>query len=186
MEKEDQTPMNCANCGKAILDEESSFCGYCGNSYDSKPKSSDLATEAGMLAIVAAAFSIAVGAIGILYYQSYTAYYASYGLDASASIGFLLYAGFAFVSSVFGIVGGIWAIGRKRFNFSVIGILLMLASAFFTFIAVWRCEFGFTESIMLSGIPIIVLSLTGAILLVKSKETFPHYTPHTESSDFAK
>ena len=70
-EKKGANVLSCANCGKEILDKESSFCAYCGTRFDSKPLGSDLTTGAGILAIIAATFSIGVGVLGIIYYQSY-------------------------------------------------------------------------------------------------------------------
>ena len=164
--------MNCAKCGKEIRDEESSFCAYCGNPFDPKMKSADLATGAGILATIAATFSGAIGTIGIVTYQSSVAYYTSLGYDTSTYIGFLLLGVFALISSVFGVAGGMLALTRKRFNFSVLGILLVLASALFTFIVIERYQYGYTDVIMLSEISIVVFSLASAILVFKSKTEF--------------
>jgi hypothetical protein len=164
--------LKCAKCGKEILDEESSFCAYCGTPLDSKPKSSDLATGAGILATIAGTFSGAVGTIGIVNYQSSVAYYASLGYDTSTYMGFLLFGVFALISSVFGVAGGMLALTRKRFKFSVLGILLVLASALFTFIVIEQYQYGYTDIIMLSEISIAVFSLASAILVLKSKNKF--------------
>ena len=162
----------CAKCGKKIIDEESSFCAYCGSAFDPKPQGADFTIGAGILAIIAATFSIAIGVLGFSYYQSYLAYYTSYGMDTSASIGFLLIVSFAFVSSIFGFAGGILAMTKKRFKFSVGGILVMLASALFTFIALWRYQFGFPDALLLLGISIGVFSLASAVFVIRSKTEF--------------
>lgn len=164
--------LKCAKCGKEILDEESSFCAYCGLPFDSKPSSIDLTTGAGILAIIAAVFSITVGVIGVTNYIASVDYYAAYGYDASTFIGFLFFSVFAFVSSPFGFAGGILALARKRFKISVLGTLIMLSSALFTFIVVWRYEYGFSDSILLAGIPIAALSIASAVFSVKSKTAF--------------
>jgi hypothetical protein len=164
--------MNCAKCGKEILDKESSFCAYCGTPFDSKPKSTDLVTGAGILAIIAAVFSIAVGAIGVVSYQTYVDYYTSYGYDTSSFIGFVYLGIFSFISAVFGGAGGMLVLARKRFKVSVVGILVMLASAVFTFITVWQYDFGFTDSILLSGISVGALSIASAVFAIKSKSEF--------------
>lgn len=171
-EKNGANVSSCAKCGKEILDRESSFCAYCGTRFDSKPQSSDLTTGAGILAIIAATFSVVVGVLGITYYQAYIAYYATYGLDSSGSIGFLFFLSFAFVSSGFGFVGGTLALAKKRFKLSVIGILLMLASAIFTFIVFWHYQYGYPEAILLTGISISAFSLASAIFMVRSKSKF--------------
>jgi len=171
-EAKDASQMNCAKCGKEILDKESSFCAYCGLPFDAKPKSSDLTIGAGLLAIIAAAFSIAVGVIGINYYQQYVAYYSAYNIDSSSAIGFLLFSSFAFVASIFGFAGGMLSLAKKRFNFSLVGILLMFAAALFTFVALWRYEYGFLEGLLLPGISILAFSIVSAVFLVRSKTAF--------------
>lgn len=162
--------MNCAKCGKEILDKESSFCAYCGSPFDSKPKSADLVTGAGILAIIAAIFSIAVGVIGVVSYQTYVDYYPSY--DPSTFIGFVYLGIFSVIASVFGGAGGMLVLSRKRFKVSVVGILVMLASAVFTFIIVWQYGYGFTDSILLSGISVGALSIASAVFAIKSKSEF--------------
>ena len=164
--------MKCTKCGKEILDEESSFCAYCGSPFDSKLKTSDLTTGAGILAIIAAAFSIAVGAIGVVNYLSYVSYYVSYGVDTSAFTGFLLFAGFAFIASIFGFAGGILALTRKRFKISILGMLVMYASALFTLVTVWHYQYNFSDGILLSGIPIAALSIVSTVFVFKSKTKF--------------
>jgi hypothetical protein len=131
-----------------------------------------LATGAGILATIAGTFSGGVGTIGIVTYHSSVSYYASLGYDISTYMGFLLLGVFALISSVFGVAGGMLALTRKRFKFSVLGILLVLASALFTFIVIEQYQYGYTDIIMLSEISIAVFSLASAILVVKSKNEF--------------
>ena len=171
-EKQGSSVLSCAKCGKEILDKESSFCAYCGVRFDSESQSSDLTTASGILAIIAATFSIAVGVLGISYYQSYIIYYSTYGVDSSGSIGFLFFLNFAFVSSGFGFVGGTFALAKKRLKLSVIGILLMLASAIFTFIVLWHYQYGYPEGILITGISISAFSLASAIFMGRSKSEF--------------
>ena len=163
--------MNCTKCGKEIQDKTSSFCAYCGTPFDSKPKK-ELTTAAGILAIIAAAFSAAVGTIGIVYYQSYTEYYSSYGYDTSSSIGFLLFATFAFIASAFGFTSGMLTLTKKRFKLAITGTILMLASTIFTFIASWHYQYGYTEGILLAGISIGAFSIASAVFVTTSKTEF--------------
>jgi hypothetical protein len=175
--------LECAKCGKEILDKKSSFCAYCGVPLSSKPQNTALTTVAGTLATIAAAFSAAVGTIGIVYYQSYINYYASYNYDTSNSIGFLLFAIFAFIASAFGFAGGILALTKKRFKISITGILLMLASTIFTFIAVWHYQYSFTEGILLSGISIGAFSIVSTVFTIISKTEFTDTTETTETTE---
>jgi len=163
--------LKCPKCDKESLDEESSFCAYCGAPFDSKPNSIDLTTGAGILAILAAVFAVAVGFIGVENYISSVAYYSTY-YDASTFVGFLWFSIFAFVSSPFGFAGGILTLTRKRFKISVLGTLIMLVSGVFTFIVVWQYQYGFSGVILLAGIPIAALSVISAVFVVKSKTAF--------------
>jgi hypothetical protein len=166
--------MTCAECGKPILDKESSFCAYCGVSFDSKPISSGLTNEAAILSIVAAVFSVAAGVIGLNYYQSYVTYYTVYGMDTSGSFGFLLFSSFAFVAAAVGFAGGMLALAKKRLKVIVTGMLVMLVSPVFTFVALWHFSYGFLESLLLPEISIIAFSITSIVFIVKSRANFSH------------
>jgi hypothetical protein len=168
--QEGETKLKCAQCGKEILDEKSSFCAYCGIPFDSKPQNTGLATGAGLLATIAAAFSVAIGAIGVVNYLSYVDYYAAYGYDASTFIGFLFFGIFALIASAFGFAGSALALSGKRVKISVLGTIVMFASVVFTFADVWYYDYGFSEGILLSGISVAALSIASAILVVKSKK----------------
>jgi hypothetical protein len=151
-------------------------------------KNSDFLSNAGILAIIAAAFSLSAGIVGLVSYQSYIAYYSYYSVDVSDSaVGFLLFAGFAFVSAAFGFVGGAFSLMRKRFKFTILGTALMCASAVFTLIIEWRYEFGYSDGVLVSVVPTLALALASFILLVKSKKAFADYTktvkiPEAETS----
>lgn len=166
--------MTCVECGKPILNKESSFCAYCGISFDSKPISSGLTSEAAILAIVAAIFSVAAGVSGLNYYQSYVTYYTAYAVDTSGSIGFLLFSSFAFVAAAIGFASGILALAKKRLKVIVSGILFMFASPIFTFVALWHFDYGFLESLLLPEISIIAFSIISIVFIIKSRANFPH------------
>jgi hypothetical protein len=173
--------LNCAKCGKEIQDKESNYCAYCGNPFDPKSKSVDLATEAGILASVAATFSGAVGIIGVLTYQSSVAYYSSMSYDTSSYIGFLLLGILGVISAVFGITGGTLSLLKKRFNISIFGILFVLAAALFSLIVITQYQYGYTDTIILSETSIVVFSILSAILVFKSKSAFHINKPPLES-----
>ncbi len=146
-------------------------------------KNSDFLSNAGILAVIAAAFSVTSGFVGLLTYQSYIAYLSYYGADASAAIGFLLFASFAVASSIFGFAAAMFSFTRKRFNLAVFGTLLMCASAVFTFIAVWQYGLGFSDGMLVSGVPTLALALASTILLVKSKNAFSDYNTPVETTE---
>jgi len=79
---------------------------------------------------------------------------------------------FALIAAVFGVAGGMLALARKRFKITFIGMLLVLASAIFTFIVIEWYQYGYTDVIMLAEISIAVFSVAGAILVFKSKNEF--------------
>ncbi len=171
--------MNCTNCGKEIQDETSSFCAYCGAPLNSKPKK-ELTLAAGILALIAASFSAAIGTIGVVSYQAYTSYYASYGYDTSGAIGFLLLAAFAFPAAAFGFAAGILTLTRKRLKLAITGIILMIASTIFTLIVTWYYNYGYTEGILLATVPTGALSIISAIFIIKSKTEFTATQKPTE------
>lgn len=173
-ENKSEVMMTCAECGKPILDKKSSFCAYCGISFDSKPISSKLTNEAAILAIVAAVFSIAAGVSGLNYHQSYVAYYTAYAADTSASLGFLLFSSFAFVAAAIGFASGILALAKKRLKVIVSGILVMFASPIFTFVTLWHFDYGFLESLLLPEISIIAFSIISIVFIIKSRANFSH------------
>jgi len=176
--------LNCEKCGKKSLDKNSSFCAYCGVSINSKPKNQDFLANAGLLSVIAAAFSVATGVVGFVSYQSFIDYYSYYGVDASSgAVGFLLFTGFVFVSVVFGFIGGAFSLMLKRFKLTILGTALMCASAVFTLITVWHYGYGYSDGIVVSVIPTLALSLTSFVLLVKSKKAFFDYTEAVETSE---
>jgi hypothetical protein len=174
--------LNCANCGKEILDTESSFCAYCGTPLDSKPKK-ELTVAAGILALIAASFSAAVGTIGVVSYQAYVDYYsayASYGYTTEGAIGFLFLAAFAFAAAAFGFASGMLALTKKRFKIAIIGPILMLVSAIFTLIVTWYYDYGYTEGILLATISMGTLSIASTVFVTTSKTEFTGITKPAE------
>jgi hypothetical protein len=179
--------LNCQKCGKEVLDEKSAFCAYCGVPFDSQSKNnSDFLNSAGILTTIAAAFTVAAGFVGITTYQSYLAYYTAYSMDAPGVLGFLFFAAFAFVASIFGFAAAMFSLRRKRFKLAVVGTVLMCASVIFTLVVVWYYGLGYSDGIMVSGVPTLALSLVSTFLLVKSKGSFADYTAGTVTSEAAE
>jgi len=171
--------VNCTNCGKEIKDETSSFCAYCGVPFDTKPKK-ELTTVASILTLIAAAFSLAVGTIGVVSYDAYTTYYSAYGYDTSGAIGFLFLAAFAFVASAFGFASGTLILLKKRLKVASIGPVIMLASTIFTVITTWHYNYSYTEGILLATVSIGAFSIIGTVFTIMSKTEFTGITKPTE------
>ena len=146
-------------------------------------KNSDFLSNAGILAVIAASFSVTAGIVGLVSYQSYISYYSYYGIRCFCRHRILAFFSFCVCSSIFGFAAAMFSFTRKRFNLAVLGTLLMCASAVFTFIAVWQYGLGFSDGILVSGVPTLALALTSTILLVKSKNAFSDYNTPVETTE---
>ena len=164
--------MNCAKCGKEILIEESSFCAYCGNAFESKPNNSNLLVGSGILAIIAGAFSAAIGTIGIYTYLSAVAYFSAQGGDTQVYTGFLFLGIFAAVAAALCLSGGMLALSKKHFKISVLGPVLALASSIFTLAIVQLFGYGYTDVIILIEISVMIFSIISTTLLTKTRTEF--------------
>jgi len=172
--------LNCEKCGQKILDENSSFCAYCGVRFGPKPSNPSFIANAGILAVIAASFSVAGGVVGLTSYQSYIAYFTAYGMDASGALGFLPFVVFGFVAAAFGFVAAAFSFKGSRFKLTILGTSLMCVSVVFTLITLQFFGLGYTEGILVSGLPTLALALTSMFLLVKSKTSFLYYINVTE------
>lgn len=171
--------MNCANCGKEIIDEDSTFCPNCGKSLASdedeiqnvvevqQARSTDLVLAAAILTIVAAAFSAGLGYIGVYQYTSLVAYY-----DSSLLMGFLILAAVGLTVSAFAITGGIFMLKRKYIKISMIGVALLLVSVVTNYVTLQHYTYGFTDIIMMSEITILILSVLSGVFVATSKAEF--------------
>lgn len=163
--------MNCPNCGKEILDEDAAFCPKCGKSLspedEIQEKRTDLVLAAGMLTIISAAFSSGLGYISIYQYVSLLSYY-----DQSLLQGFLILGVFGIVASAFGLAGGIFILKRKRIKVSMLGVILLLVSVFVTYVTIQHYQYGFTDILLFSEIPILIFSILSGALIFTSKTEF--------------
>ncbi len=175
--------MNCAECGKEIVDETSSFCAYCGNSFDVKKNKLELLGSAAILLIIAATFAATLGVIGLLNYQANVAayatnvdYYISIGVSEAEYIatflGFLLFGIINVVAFIPGIIGGFFSLLKKRFRFSLISSIIVLCSSLATFIIIWYYGYGYADIVLMSEIPMLVFSFLSIFLINKSKKEF--------------
>jgi predicted nucleic acid-binding Zn ribbon protein len=163
--------LNCPNCGKEILDEDASFCPKCGEPLapedEIEQNLTDLVLAAGILTIIAAAFSSGLGYIAIYQYTSLLSYYGHSLLQ-----GFLILGVFGIVASAFGLVGGVFMLQRKRIKVSMLGVILLLASVFVTYINIQQYQYGFTDILLFSEIAIFIFSILSGVLVFTSKTEF--------------
>jgi hypothetical protein len=168
----------CPNCGKEFADEESVFCPKCGKSLDPEgevqqdfidvqQKSTDLVLAAGILTLISAAFSSGLGYIAIYQYISLLSYY---GHDLLQ--GFLIMGIFGIVASAFGLAGGLFMLKRKRMKFSMIGVILLVASIFVTYVTIQYYQYGFTDILLFSEISTFILAIWSGVLVFSSKAEF--------------
>jgi len=173
--------LNCPNCGKEILDEDASFCPKCGESLEPademQQKRADLVLASAILTIIAAAFSAGLGYIAL--YQ-YNYWFSIYGSSSPPQIlGFLIFGIVNIVASAFAIAGAAFMLKRKFIILSMLGVILLLVSAFVTYITIYQNDLlepitvlGFTGTIFLSEISMIIFSILSGILVFKSRDEF--------------
>lgn len=168
----------CPNCGKEFADEDADFCPKCGKSLapedemqqesiDVQQKSTDLVLAAGILTLISAAFSSGLGYIAIYQYMSLLSYY---GHDLLQ--GFLIMGLFGIVASAFGLAGGMFMLKRKRIKLSMLGIILLVASVFVTYLIIQYYQYGFTDILLFSEISIFILAICSGVLVFSSKAEF--------------
>ena len=165
--------MNCPHCGEEVPYENVRFCPKCGKSLDLQQKRTDLVLAAAMLTIISAAFSAGLGYLAFDRYLSYV-----FNYSFSLVLGFLIVGILSTVVSAFGIVGGIFMLKKKNVNFSMLGIILLLVSAFGDYITLqyyrlqYSQQYGFMEIALFSAILILIFSILSGIFITASKAEF--------------
>jgi len=165
--------LKCPHCGEEIPYEDVKFCPKCGKSLEVKQKSTDLVLAAAMLTIISAAFSAGLGSIAFERYLfwSYTEY-------AHLTPGFLLVGLLSIVVTMFGIVAGIFMLKKKYVNVSMLGVILLLISAFSNFMTLYYyrveyfAEYAFMQIALFCEITIIILSILSGMFIATSKAEF--------------
>jgi predicted RNA-binding Zn-ribbon protein involved in translation (DUF1610 family) len=166
--------LKCPHCGEEVPYENVKFCPNCGKSLVVKQKiRTDLVLVAAMLTIISAAFSAGLGYLAFDRYISYAFAAESYTFAALA--GFLVVGVFSIVGAVFGIIAGLFMLQRKNVNFSMLGVILLLVSAFADYITLCfygYIQYGFSEIALFCEITILIFSILSAMFLTKSKAEF--------------
>ena len=134
---------------------------------DTQQKSTDLVLAAGILSLISAAFSTGLGYIAIYQYMSLLSYY---GHDLLQ--GFLIMGAFGIAAAAFGLAGGLFMLKRKRIKLSMLGIILLVASVFVTYIVIQHYQYGFTDILLFSEITIFILTVLSGALVFSSKTEF--------------
>jgi hypothetical protein len=167
--------LKCPHCGEEVPYENVKFCPNCGKSLVVKQKigRTDSVLAAAMLTIISAAFS---AGLGYLAFDRYVAYAFSADAPSFAALsGFLVVGIFSIVGVVFGIIAGLFMLQRKNVNFSMLGVILLMVSAFGDYITLYLygyIVYGFSEIALFCEIVILIFSILSAMLLTKSKTEF--------------
>jgi len=134
----------------------------------------DLVLAAGILTIIAAAFSAGLAYIEFFQYNYWFSYYNSLvpNYDPSPLFGFLILGVFGIVASTFGLAGGIFMLKRKRIKVSMLGVILLLVSVFVTYIVIQYYQYGFMDILLFSEISILIFSILSGALVFTSKAEF--------------
>jgi hypothetical protein len=167
--------LKCPHCGKEVPYEGVKFCPNCGKSLVVKQKigRTDLVLAAAMLTIISAVFSAGLGYLAFDRYLSYAFSAEAYTFAALA--GFLVVGIFSIIGAVFGIIAGLFMLQRKNVNFSMLGVIVLLISAFGDYIILYLygyIQYGFSEIALFCEITILIFSILTAMLLTKSKAEF--------------
>jgi uncharacterized membrane protein len=166
--------LKCPHCGEEVPYENVKFCPNCGKSLVVKQKiGTDLVLVAAMLTIISAAFSAGLGCLALERYLlwSYTEY-------VHLTPGFLVVGLLSILGTVFGIIAGLFMLQRKNVNFSMLGVILLLISAFGNFITLYIYRFQYSEQYVFMEIAlfceivILIFSILSAMFLTKSKAEF--------------
>ena len=175
--------MECSKCGKEIIDENSSFCAYCGNPFDSVEQKVKLANSSATFLVFSSVFSLVLGVIGLLNYlaapANYAAnaqYYASIGLteaDFLANyLGFLFFGILNVAVFVPGFIGGTSALFKKNYKLSLTSAIIVFCASLGSLIIIWFYGYGYSDIVLFSEIPILIFSILSTYLLIKSKPEF--------------
>lgn len=162
--------LNCPKCGKEIKDENAVFCPHCSKRLvETASRKSGLPIASGVLAIIAALFSIAPIKFGwdrVRYWLEHPPlprqeYYATadYLMLAAGIAGFAL-----------GLIGGIVALRRRIFALAIVGSAILTFSGLLVAIA-----FGINDLARFSvlfGMPIFIPGLLSLIMAGVSKSEF--------------
>jgi len=162
--------LKCPHCGEEIPYEDVKFCPKCGKSLEVKQKSTDLVLAAAMLTIISAVFS---AGLGYLAFDRYVLYI----FDVRA-LGFLIVGVLSIIVSAFVLVAGMFMLKKKYVNISMLGIILLLVSAFGNYITLhyyrgqYIEQYGFNEIALFCEITIIIFSILSGIFVATSKAEF--------------
>lgn len=169
--------MKCPHCGEEVPYENVKFCPNCGKSLVVKKKTgkTDLVLVTAMLTIMSAAFSAGLGYIA---FDRYIVFAFSGSSELGAIAGFLIVGILSIVGAVVGIIAGMFILEKKNVNLSMLGVILLLVSAFGNYVtlycykAQYSQQYGFMEIAMFCEITIFIFAILSALYLTKTKAEF--------------
>jgi len=162
----------CPKCGRTIRDEDAAFCPYCASPVGQNvSRRTDLPTAGGVLLIIAVSICVLATLVAILVYSSNYSYnyYGRYYLPSNE--GLLAGAG-GILAFVYGLNAGICSLKRKRYIHCLAGGVVMLAEGFLVVFAFAQQWSGSWIVGLMFGVPIIILSSIGLLLISLSKNEY--------------
>ncbi len=142
---------------------------------ESENRKWDFTSNSAVLLFVAAALGVTLGVVGFISYTSYVSYYSYYGYSTPEAVGFWMIAGLAVVAAAAGILSGVFALIKKRFNVTLIGPILMVISGVAAFVIETSYKLNFSDGITIPAVMMISLSVIALPLLLMSKTAFVDY-----------
>ena len=176
--------LNCPYCDTEIVNEDAIVCPKCGeslasegelvpNSPDAPETRTDLLLVAGILTIIAAAFTSSMGYLAIDQYNvalSDLSFYA--GATASDFLGFLILGILRIIASAVALIGSIFILLKKRFKISILGAVFPIVSVLGTYIIIQQYKYAYITILVFSDLPALILAIFGMILVLRSKVEF--------------
>lgn len=162
----------CPKCGRTIREEDAAFCPYCASPVGQEAsRKTDLPTAGGVLLIIAVSACSLAGVIAIIIFAS-TYSYSYYGGYYSLGYEALLAGAGSILAFVYGLAAGIFSLKRKKFTHCLTGGVITLAEGFLlvpAFAQQWSSSWIIG---VMFGVPIILLSSTGLLLISLSKNEY--------------
>ena len=154
--------MSCPNCGDQARDGYANYCSTCGNRLKLTKNRSAFQTAAGVLIILASSMAVMLAMLFFIPFASFgVRAFSFYGSIFAISI-------FDFSAFLFGLLSGIFILRRQHFTFSLIGVCLVMVSAFTSIVyTVIPSAVG-----MLFGMPMFFLAFLALVFTAIARKEF--------------
>ncbi|MBS7632066.1 zinc ribbon domain-containing protein [Candidatus Bathyarchaeota archaeon] len=162
--------LNCSKCGRQIRDEDAVYCPFCSGVVKPEAvKKTDFPIAGGILLIIGASVSILTGILVLIIVESgrYVYYY-----NPRPPYEGLIASGLSVLAFIYGVVGGVFSLKRRRFRHSLVGGLFVALEGLFVILALAQQFPSFAIIGVIFGLPVIALGGIGLLFLLASQEEF--------------